>query len=578
VTTSHSIFGDLSIIPPIDLSIIEDGLYYVHMFTPEEKKLLADYVTSTEENIFAVKNMPGMVGAAYARYSRAKGGFREVLLKEFLKEGVIDPKHADKLIERILIAYGDDSVGELEGAHVSFEQISMIATKELEDRRIGGSPIEQSTRYVFYDQKNNEGHWLYLRHASLTEAQYGEQYIRTMDRIFEIYAALVEPMRAYFEKKKTLEEAEYDIDGDGVKERYADLKEEKDLKAFRTTYQFDLRTKACDVLRALLPLSTLTNVGMFGNGRFYQGVISHLQTSDIPEAQQIAAQTLTATSELIPQYVRRARRSDYTVSVRQAMHALADEMLASVQSEPLTTDPEVGLLQPSGDRDVDMIASMLYPYARHSLRQLRAFVAGLSSEDKQRIIATYIGERKTRRDRPGRALEDGYPYTFDFVTNWGVYKDLMRHRMTSQQRQFFGVALGFGMPDELVDAGLDAQAREAIDLAEQLYAEIAKSSPLLAQYAVLHGHRVRWTLACNDRELMHLTELRSTPQGHPQYRQVAQLMHTALQQISPWRAEMMKFVDYADYYWTRGDAEAKQRVKERAWEQKYGASAEKDVD
>ena len=62
------------------------------MFTPEEKEILNKYVTSTEENIFAVKGMAGMVGAAYARYSRAKGGFREVLLKEFIQEGNIDPK------------------------------------------------------------------------------------------------------------------------------------------------------------------------------------------------------------------------------------------------------------------------------------------------------------------------------------------------------------------------------------------------------------------------------------------------------------------------------------------------------
>ena len=150
------------------------------MFTPDEKKLLQDYVTSADEDVFAIKGMEGMVGAAYARYSRARGVFREVLLKEFIKEGVIDPKHADELIERILIAYGDDSVGELEGAHVSFENISMLATKEIEERRIGGSPIEQSTRYVFYDQKidpsagSGQAHWRYLRGGELLNAPFGK--------------------------------------------------------------------------------------------------------------------------------------------------------------------------------------------------------------------------------------------------------------------------------------------------------------------------------------------------------------------------------------------------------------------
>src|ERR1044071_991577 len=145
------------------------------MFTEEEKKILEQYVTSTEANVFAIKNLQGIVGAAYARYSRAKGGFRETLLKEFVKEGAIDPKHADELIARVLVAYGDDSVGELEGTHVSFEDISMLATKEIEDRRIGGSPIEQSTRYVLYDQKNDKGEWRYLHHESLTNSIFNKE-------------------------------------------------------------------------------------------------------------------------------------------------------------------------------------------------------------------------------------------------------------------------------------------------------------------------------------------------------------------------------------------------------------------
>src|SRR2546425_1147218 len=114
-------------------------------FTPEEIETLKAYVTDPTGDVFVIKNLPGIVGAAYARYSRAPGGFRQVFLKEFIKEGQIDAKRASELIERVLVAYGDDSVGELEGAHVSFENISILATKEIEDRRIGGSPIEQST-------------------------------------------------------------------------------------------------------------------------------------------------------------------------------------------------------------------------------------------------------------------------------------------------------------------------------------------------------------------------------------------------------------------------------------------------
>src|SRR5512135_2186338 len=225
-------------------------------FNEEEKKLLDPYVTDTDDGIFAVKGLDGMTGAVYARYSRAPGGFRETLLKEFIREGAIDAKKAGDLIERVLIAYGDDSVGELEGAHVSFENISILATKEIEDRRIGGSPIEQSTRYVFYDQKDQDGDYRYYRDPAVMASPHAAAYVETMDFIFSTYCALVEPMKAYYSGLKPIEDAEYDINGDGVKEKWADCADEKMRKAFKITYNADIRSKACDSLRALLPIAT----------------------------------------------------------------------------------------------------------------------------------------------------------------------------------------------------------------------------------------------------------------------------------------------------------------------------------
>ena len=540
-------------------------------FTPEEKELLKDYVTSSEENVFAVRGMEGMVGAAYARYSRARGGFREVLLKEFIKEGVIDPRHADQLIERILIAYGDDSVGELEGAHISFENISMLATKEIEDRRIGGSPIEQSTRYVFYDQKIDSGHYRYLRSEEVLNAPFGKLYEETVNSIFETYTSLIEPMKDYFGGLMPLEAAAYDINGDGAKEHYGDLKDEKDQKAFRTTYTIDLRTKACDSLRALLPLATLTNVGIFGNGRFFQGVISHLYTSDMPEANRLGEKTFKAASEVIPQYVRRAARSEYLVSLRRNMREAA-QILSDAVPEKFTA-PHVKLLEPR-DFLSSTLAAAYYPFANTSLEKLCQKTSALPEEEKRKLLAIAVGNRKTRRDRPGRGFEDGYPLTFDLVTNWGVYKDLMRHRMNTQERQLFTTKVGFDMPEHLSRAGFESKARECVERSDRLFDEMANSDPILAQYAVLHGNFTRWTIGMNAREAFHLLELRTTPQGHAQYRLIGQMMHDEIAKKYPWLAAAMNFVDHNSYESARGDAEAHQRVKERKLEEKFGAPNE----
>ena len=68
-----------------------------------------------------------------------------------------------------------------------------------------------------------------------------------------------------------------------------------------------------------------------------------------------------------------------------------------------------------------------------------------------------------------------------------------------------------------------------------------------------------------------MLELRTTPQGHPEYRKVSQAMHQAVKKRSPWRGEAMQFVDYNDYYWSRADSEAAQRVKEAKLDKKIGS-------
>lgn len=543
-------------------------------FTPEERELLKKYVTDPDGSIFAIKNLPGIVGAAFARYSRALGSFKETLLKEFLKEGVIDPEHAEQLIERILVAYGDDSVGELEGANVSFEAISNLAAKVIEDKRIGGSPIEQSSRYVYYDQKGpvprsskSEEGWKYLRPKEIMESQYAQEYEESMDRIFEIYHTLIEPVTNYYEQRKPLSEAEYDILGTGTKQKYSELTDEKDMKAFKRTYQFDLKTKTCDTIRVILPVATLTNVGMFGNGRYFQELISHLLTQEIAEMQDIGGKCLAELKKIIGPYVKRAKRNEWLSERRNLMRALSKELFHE-QSEQ-ASDMSVHLL-PNEEYFVMTLAQMLYPSTELSLSKIIDKIKKMPEEERYEILETYVGGRKHRRHRPDRGLEAGYPLVFDITMDFGSYRDLQRHRMFTQQRQLITPHIGFLTPSDLIEAGVMPLIEEARTLSEILYKKIRQElGPQVAQYVVLFGHQIRWSIGCNLRAAQHMIELRTTPQGHPNYRKVCQLMASAIVERFPWTKEIFKFTDFEQYTWARGDSEARQRIKERELDKKY---------
>ena len=63
------------------------------------------------------------------------------------------------------------------------------------------------------------------------------------------------------------------------------------------------------------------------------------------------------------------------------------------------------------------------------------------------------------------------------------------------------------------------------------------------------AYRIRYAMQFNAREAMHLLELRTSPQGHPEYRKVCQQMHRLIAEKAGHRAiaALMSYVDQADY-------------------------------
>src|SRR5690348_8615900 len=191
-------------------------------FTASQLKILQRYVTNTSSNIFALRNLPEVIkGALFSRYSRSSLGLRSLLLKDFilneetafqsivgvhsgdeheLEDQVIAIKKAQNFYDRILDGYGDDSIGELGGAHLAMENVSMIAAKIIEDSRIGGSPLEKSTRYIYFDQKV-DGEYLFYREPILMASAFRDVYVKTCNFLFETYSSLIPPLTEIIEKR-----------------------------------------------------------------------------------------------------------------------------------------------------------------------------------------------------------------------------------------------------------------------------------------------------------------------------------------------------------------------------------------
>ena len=531
-------------------------------FSPAEYTRLAPFVTSHDAAVFGLRNLPEVVkGALFSRYSRTDKSLRRILLDEFINTPESDfdaivggaahsgaaqiqaTRQAEAFYERVLIGYGDDSVAELGGAHVACEGISNIAAKALEDSRIGISPLEKSTRYVVFNRKVN-GQYRYVREAQIMRSRHAAAYEHALDGLFDTYSALLEPTIAWVRATSPRDET--------TSER---------------AYQSATRAKACDLLRGLLPMATLTNVGLFGNGRAYEYLLTKLYAAPLAELNELGGALQGALDALIPSFVKRATQprgqayQQHLSGMRQRAAALAAPLRLPVKPAPSAAT----LIGYDTDAEQRVVAAVLYPHTDAPLEAVQNYVAALSAEERAAIVREYVGQRANRFHKPGRPFEEAR-YTFDILADIGAYRDLQRHRILTQERQMYTVEHGFVLPQELEEAGLAHRFVAALEQAAELATAVRADLPEAAQYAVPFAFRVRWRVTINLRALYHLAELRATPQGHPAYRQIAQDMYRAVQQVHPLLAESMQ-VDMRSYQLERLDAERRLDAKIAARQQ-----------
>ncbi len=540
-------------------------------FSSEEAARIAPFVTNLDQPVFALRNLPEVVkGALFSRYSRSDKSLRRLLLDEFIQkpetgfheivrysaESGVDEtlaiRKAEEFYDRVLVGFGDDSVAELGGASLACEQVSQIAAKALEDPRIGLSPLEKSTRYVFFNQKNADGEYSYYRGSDVTQSKHATLYLQTNDLLFDTYSKLVDPLTAYFAERFPQEE--------GVSER---------------AYKSTLRAKACDSLRGLLPAAALTNLGLYGNGRAFEYLMLKLHASEFAENRALASAMHVELSKIIPSFVKRS--NDVLGQATQNYLRRARSNAAELAAKHLHNQPApqktVTLVDFDADGEDKVVAAILYSQSEHGAAEIKQLVQKLSQEEKRAIIAAYCAHRENRRHRPGRAFENAW-YSFDFLANFGAYRDLQRHRILTQERQALTVRHGYDAPRALLDAGFEAEFRDAMKAAADAFETIRKDSPLGAQYVVPLAYKVRWYATLNARELYHFVELRSTRQGHADYRAVAQQMFREMQKATPLLAEAVKFVDMNNYELARLESEKFIDKRMAEVQQKYGSKSE----
>ena len=532
-------------------------------FSVKEKKILLDHFSNTDGNVFAIIT-PRQVdrGALMSRYSRTNKSMRRIFLDEFLK----NKNRGEEFYNRVLLEYGDDSVAELGEAQIAIEGLSNIAVKKIEDRRIGLSYLEKSSRYVAWDKKE-EGEYRFYRDPEISKSRFVDMYEDACNFSFNVYSKNIDPMINYVREKYPIEKYSFKDSTDGKEKSFFKLKSESDIKSANMIYRGSTKAKALDILRGLLPASTLTNVGITGNGRAFEYLLTVLGSSELREDRDLASKIKKELDTTIKSFVRRAD-DKYGKAFQKYLRDIKNKSKSITAKEikpKLTTGTITSLVDYESEKIAmdKIITSIIYEQSpstsyQNILHQVKKF----SKEKKIKIINEFVKLRSNRRHRPSRAFENVY-YTFDLCNNFGMFRDFHRHRALTLERQLLTTDHGFNIPDEIKILGIETDFTDCMNKTKETFEKIRKKYPEQGQYVVNFAYNYPYFMKFNLREACHLIELRTVPQGHADYRLVAQQMFRQIYKIHPNLSKIMKFVDLKKYDLERFESEKRTEEKKK---------------
>jgi thymidylate synthase ThyX len=530
------------------------SLWFVHEeFTPDERARLEPHFTNLDGPVFALVNLPEVVkGALFARYSRTTKSLRRLFLDEFADEvgdaspqSVVGTARAEKLYDNVFFEYGDDSVAQLGGVHLACEQASQLLAKAIEWGRLAAY-LEQSTRYMRYDDKPG-GRWRLTMPPEIDGSPAEDAYLAFADRTFETYGRLFKPLYDLFVERFPKEPSDSDF-----------------------LYKSTITAKACDTLRVLLPAGTRSNLGVYATGQSYEQMLLRMRAHPLAEVREYADLMLVELRKVIPAFLKRVDLRDrgvawsnYLRDTRESTAEITTKYTDGVEPGPrdvvTLTD-----FDPLGEEKV--VAAALYASSDLPDDRLQSLAHTMSFDEREAVLTAYIGDRTNRRHKPGRAFERT-GYRFDVLCDYGAFRDLQRHRLLTLEWQSLSPKHGYETPEVIAQAGMTEQWDRVMEDSESTWEIVAEHSGAdVAQYAVSMAYRIRFVMQMTAREAMHLIELRSSPQGHPTYRKVAQQMHDLIDKTAGHRAiaAAMKYVDYSDVDLERLEAERRTEAKRKA--------------
>jgi thymidylate synthase ThyX len=510
--------------------------------------------TGNPLRVYTLDGLPAeVVAVAFAKTSRVPDSFDDIARE-------LSETDSSRFHEKWVIGYGHASVAEHAVLSIAVENVSILGAKMLEENRLS-SFTEKSTRYQVMDASN------YYTPAVFEGGHLGKVYRKAIARLYKAYAELMPTAERHCEDKYG----------------NAECKEQG----------LNPAGKSCDTVRGLLPAAAKTNLGWTVNARSLRHALVKMASSPLSEMRELAGALTEVGREKVPTLLKYTDASPYLQGWEERMsEAWVDEFICAEGADesddlPLFVgaveapivrqslgaalegakpEPDVKLVEydPRGERAV--VAALLFREQGRPYEDIRSDLSGMD-RDEIGVLLSRALQGIGGHEAPVREFEST-AYTFEITCDFGAYRDIQRHRMTTQTQQLLTCDLGSCIPTDAREAGVAERMAEALETVVPAWRELASEDPVNAQYVIPLAFRKRFLMKMNFREAYLFVGLRSRVQGHESYRRVAWALRDEITRVHPALGELIP----CDYAGSGREAEAAGEVAEAAAE---GASSNK---
>lgn len=561
-------------------------------YTPEQEKVLLTYFTNLNDPVCAMKNLPEEVKAAIlCRYSRSSSPIRPLFLEEFWENQDDAVKHitdylvseegetlkrarrrSKRLYETMVSQFGDESTKQMGSVHIFFEGVSQIATKVIEDGRIGVAFIEKSTRYIFFiDQETGE--LLFARVPEIMDSQFKEEFLNWNSELFAAYQKHHPVVLEHTRQRFPLEDQEFINTNTGIQVKFGELTDPEMVEDAKRAYESAIQGKTLDLVRLFLPLTTVTNLGAHLSGQAAELMVNKMLASAHGEVRLLGALTLQELLKVTPNFFLEVpkygpKQSEYRREVTQKQIEVARKFLDGVALSQ--SEEDVSLVWVDEDSDVRVASHILYDGQEDrglSEAQIYSICKAVKERETKEaetdwsptlvnIILDSLPDRKgkynNRRYKLPRAFEVAFAkvnYNKITVADW---RDLQRQRLETNDWAMI-TAEDIRVTDDFNLPGLEHVKEDLVRLAgwtKDLNRRMRDSDdPAVfeaSQYVVMFCNTMSFLVNANLRQWGFVGGLRTDDGAGKDYRKK---VHEALRLIinkMPWTEDIFAHVNWTE--------------------------------